>query len=104
MPIPAKSVLSLEYVRVKVMATEDGAPVNPTSDTVQMAFPLIEIDPTVPDWQTAEWEIAGNTYFARCLVGPTGTIDLPVGLYDVWVKVVTTPESPVMRSGRLGVT
>lgn len=104
MPIPGKSALSLEYVRVRVKATEAGAPVNPTTDSVQMAFPVIEVDPVGGDWKTAAWETANGVYFARCLVGPGGTINLPVGIYDVWVKVLTNPEQPAMRSGRIGIT
>lgn len=99
----ALSVLSLEYVRVPVSATESGAAVNPTSDAVTMAFPPLGTRPATGDWKTAEWEIAGSTYSARCLVGPGGTVTLPTGQYDVWVKVTDNPEVPAMPAGQLTV-
>lgn len=108
MPTLTISSLSKEYVRVRVTAREDGAVVNPTADTVEMAFTASEAEPSGGDWKTAEWETDANTepdtYYARCLVGPGGTVALTDGTYRVWVKITDSPEIPVKRSGLLIVT
>lgn len=97
------SVLSREYVKVAVSATEAGSAVDPTNDTVQMAFPVLGTDPISGDWKAATWETVGTTYYARCLVGPGGTVTLAAGSYNVWVKVTDNPEAPVRRAGVLKV-
>jgi len=80
--------------------------VDPTSDTVQMAF--VNGEPTSGDWKTATWEADSSTnpttYYARCLVGPGGTVTLSDGDYQVWVKITDSPEVPVLKAGRLVVT
>ena len=99
------SALSLEYVRVPVAAKQAGAVVNPTADTVTMAFSAAGVDPVAGDYKTASWETDAtttpSTYYARCLVGPAGTVTLAAGTYEVWVKVTDSPEIPVKRSGTL---
>lgn len=101
------SALSLEYVRVRVSATNAGAAVDPTGDTVVMAFTAEGVAPVSGDWKTASWETDATTttdsYYARCLVGPSGTVTLTAGAYDVWVKVTDSPETPVMRAGNVEV-
>lgn len=91
---------SRQYVKVPVAAKLAGAAVNPTGDTVQMAFPFTGADPAT--WYAAAWETDSTsspaTYLARTTVGPGGTAVLAVGTYDVWVKVTDSPEVPVMRS------
>jgi hypothetical protein len=94
---------SLQYVKAPVSAVVDGAAYDPTSDTVQMAFTAVGVDPVSGDWKTAGWETISGRYYARCLVGPGGTIDLAVGSYTVWVKVTDSPEIPILRSGGLRV-
>jgi hypothetical protein len=102
------SSLTTEYVRVQVAVKDSGEFVDPTSDLVQMAFPLPGVEPSGGDWQAASWESdVGTTppsYFARCLVGPLGTVILADGTYDVWVKITDTPEIPVRKVGALVVT
>lgn len=89
-------VSSLGYVKVQITATINGATANPTSDQVRMAFPTTGADPTT--WYTASWETQGALYFARCLVGPGGTVTLPIGFYDVYVQVTDSPEIPVVKA------
>lgn len=102
------SSLSLEHVRVRVAATSSGAVVNPTSDTVAMAFKQADAEPSGGDWKTASWETDSTqtpaVYYARCLVGPSGTVTLADGSWDVWIKVTDSPEIPVRRVGRVIVT
>lgn len=103
MGIPAMSVLSKEFVKSRIKAYEDGVPVNPTGDTVEMAFEPYDADPVALDWKSAEWETAGDVYFARCLVGPGGTVTLTVGLYDVYVRINGSTEIPVLLAGRIAI-
>lgn len=99
------SSLSTEYVRVPVTATKNGLPYDPTSSTVQMAFPGYGVEPITGDWKSASWETQGGNYWARCLIGPSGgTITLADGFYDVWVKIADSPETPVRRAGTLTIT
>jgi hypothetical protein len=101
------SSLSKEYIRVPVSATAAGVPVNPTADVVQMAF-VTSGEPAGGDWKSADWETNAETspptYYARCLVGPGGTVTLADGTYQIWVKVTDSPEVPVKRAGVLVVS
>lgn len=102
------SSLSLEYVRVPVSARVSGNPVNPTSDTVAMAFMVGRTNPSVGDWKSASWDTDATTtpttYRAQCLVGPSGTVTLVPGVYQVWIKVTDNPEVPIKLAGPLKVT
>lgn len=92
------SVKSQQYIRVPV--AEAGG-TDPTSHTVTMAFPITGVDPTV--YATASWVTLNGIYYARCLVGPSGAITLPIGYYDCYVKVSDSPETPVLLAGTLEV-
>lgn len=98
---------SLEYVRVPVYAESSGAQVNPTADTVQMAFLAGSQAPESGDWKSASWDTDATTtpttYRAQCLVGPAGTVTLTRGTYTVWVKITDSPEVPVRPVGSLKV-
>ena len=103
------SSLSLNYVKVAVSATDSGSAVDITSGTVTMAFTAVGTEPVSGDWKTASWETDAtrtpNRYYARCLVGPSGTVTLTDGTYDVWVKVSGVgSEVPIIRAGQLVVT
>lgn len=106
--IPASSLV---HVMVPVAAKRNGVAVDPTSDTVQMAF--LDEDPETAspasdDWKTASWEtnsaVTPNQYEAKCLVGTGGATTLTSGTWWVWVKVTDSPEAPVIYSGRIRVT
>ena len=99
------SRLSTEFVQIAVAATVNGAPVNPTGDTVQMAFTKDGAIPGSGDWHGASWETAGITYYAQCLVGPVnGGVVLTPGTYSIWLKVVDNPEVPVRSPTQLKIT
>lgn len=101
------SSLSLQYIKVPVTAVVNGASTNPTADTVVMAFVAPSVNPAPADWQIASWETATaptTTYYARCLIGPGGTIALPAAHYYVWVKITDSPEVPAIVAGTLTVT
>lgn len=102
---------SLEYVWQQVNATRiDGTVINPTSDTVQMAFVPQPTsgpppDPVPGQLNTAIWGTGpGPTYWAGCLVGPGGTIQLTQGSYVIAVKVTDNPEVPVKWGWTLLIT
>lgn len=94
---------SLQYVAVDVRAKEAGNVVNPTADTVTMAFVTPGTLPVSGDFKTASWETNANTnpdtYTVLCLVGPGGgTITLTADTdYAVWLKIVDSPETPILR-------
>jgi hypothetical protein len=89
--IPASST---EYVRVPVTG-----PVSLPGLVVELAVITSAADPVSADWKTAAWSGA-NT--AILLVGPGSAVPLTVGVsYSVWVRVTSSPEIPVMRSGSL---
>lgn len=107
MPIAEISASSLEYVRVPVYAKASGAVVDPTGNTVKLAFMSTTAAPGVSDLKTASWETDTttnpDTYYARCLVGSGGAVTLTAGTYHVWVKVTDSPETPLKRAGLLKV-
>lgn len=104
----SQAALSTEYIRVPTTATDGSSAINPTSDTVQMAFVSAGSLPVSGDWKTASWETDSTTtpttYYARCLVGPSGgAITLTADLYDVFVKIGDNPETVVRRFGAVAI-
>lgn len=99
------SSASLQYVIVPVNATKAGVTFNPTGDTVQFAFlTTISATPQTSDWVSGSWITLPNLsypYAAQCLVGPGGTKTLGAGLYVIWVKIIDSPEIPVLIAGQL---
>ena len=93
-----QSTLALEYVRSAV-ARDDAS--DPTGDVVKLAFMSTTANPGSGDWKTSDWETVSGIYYARCLVGPGGTVTLTAGDYHVWVKVTDNPEIPVRKAGIL---
>jgi hypothetical protein len=92
------SALSTEYVKVPVTAVVNGVVIDPSSDTVQLAFPLRGVAPVSGDWKAGSWETLAGVHYARCLVGPSGTITLATGtFYDAWLKVFDSPETVVRK-------
>jgi hypothetical protein len=103
------SHLSTQYVIVPVNATKSGIAYNPTSDIVQFAFmPTPTQVPQVSDWQSAAWETDSTNvlypYNAKCLIGPSGIINLGIGTYVVYVQITDSPEIPVIIAGYLQVS
>jgi hypothetical protein len=103
-----RSHKSLAYVRTKVAADKfDGDwDYNPTNDKVEFAFTDEggPVDDT--SWYNGSWETHGSAhpkYFALCLVGPSGTVTLSPGSYEIWVKITDNPEIPVEYAGILEV-
>lgn len=96
------SVLSTEYVKYEVTAAVLGITYQPTADVVQFAFPVVGANPTT--WFTGSWETIGAHYLARILIGPAGgATALAAGTYDVYCKIVDSPETVVRKVGQLTV-
>jgi hypothetical protein len=94
------SVASKEYVRAHITVTKDGAPFNPTVDSVHFAFTATEDLTGTITWNTGSWEtdsISGKRY-ARCLVGP-GAVVLAKGTFVVHVRVTDDPQIPAIKAG-----
>lgn len=88
-----------EYVRARVVVKKSGVVVDPTGDTVTMAFVAPGAVPAIGDWKVSSWETdtttTPDTYWARCLVGTAVT--LTADDYSVFVKIADSPETPVKR-------
>jgi hypothetical protein len=99
-----RSVLDTRYVAIPISATgPTGAAINPTGDTVQMAFMPQGVNPGSGDWHTGSWATtSGGGYQAQCLVGPAnGGVALTAGVYQIWVKATDNPEVPVIPADLL---
>jgi hypothetical protein len=104
----SQSVLSTNFIQILV-TTKSASTYNPTVDTVQMAFAPAtypETPPTSGSWVTATWvTFPGPAYWAECLVGPaSGGTALSLGSYQVWLKIIDSPEAPVLQSCMLTIT
>lgn len=99
------SALSTEYTRIAIAATASGVDVDPTADTVQMAFVPQGTVPISGDWKVGSWEsdisTTPTTHLARVLVGPGagGVVTLVPGLYDCYCKIFDSSETPVIKAG-----
>lgn len=97
------SALATEYVKAPVAATINGSAVDPTADTVTVAWARPGDTPT--SFGSASWEADAtttpNTYLARRLVTAG---DLAVGPWVMWVKVAHSPETIVKPAGVFEVT
>jgi hypothetical protein len=62
--------------------------------------------PQDSDWWDAQWLTDSPPYMAGLMEGPgpSAAFSLAVGAYKVWVKLVITPEIPVIRAGTLFIT
>jgi len=108
------SAISLEEVNVTWESGLVGTRIDPTGQTegepalpVQMAFPVSSGNPAGPAqptaWFTASWLIGGTSigWVSQALVGPGGgVVTLTAGMsYDVWGKVLGSPEVPAKFAG-----
>jgi hypothetical protein len=96
-----QSHLSTQYIQVTIQAST-----NPTSDTVQMAFPLPNVDPVSGDWKTASWVSDIAPYISQAMVGPgmAGVVDLSAGRYDIWVQITAGEEDVIFKAGSAVIT
>ena len=95
--------VSVEAVQAAVVSTED-----PTSNTVEFAFPAEDAEPST--WTAGSWDgsaasIEGTRYYtvAEIIIGTGGDIALTDGKYDVYVRIDAGSETPVLHCGQLRV-
>jgi hypothetical protein len=103
------SALSLEEINVSWTSDLDGTSIDPTAQplVVQFAVPVssgVLSAPAQPvTWFAASWLSGGlgKGWIAQCLVGPgAGTVTLTAGQkYDVWSKILGSPEQPAKFAG-----
>ena len=87
---------------MQVVAQKSGASYNPTTDVVKIACPVQNIEPIAADWKNGTWDTTvDGDYIARIMIGPGGDITPAVGVYDILINVVDSPESPILRAGTL---
>lgn len=97
---PAQDVL------IRLAATENGITVNPTSDTVEVAFTNNGATPGgagTAAWRTATWE-TDNTgpapaYDVVVTIGSSATGALTAGVYQTTVRVTHNPTVPWINAG-----
>ena len=103
---------SKEYVRVRTSAVdENGATVNPTVDSVSLAF-IAEGEAIVGSstyvagtWETDASDASNPIYYARVLAGPGAAYVPTAGTsVDVYIKVTDNPEVPVVKTGTVRFT
>lgn len=94
--VPRISSLSKEYVYSWIGGV-DG------TEDVEVAFVQAD-EPAELDWNDADWaNIAPAGADARILIGP-GAVELTDGTWQMWVRVTTSAEVPVMRAGEIVIT
>jgi hypothetical protein len=95
------SRLTREFVHIDVGSDDD---LTPTEASI--AFVAEGQLPTEGDWYAAELApVSESEWRASVLVGPGADpgVTLPVGAYQTWVRLVDSPEMPVMPVGILEV-
>jgi hypothetical protein len=96
-----RSATSRDYIRVPTVAWELGDTSDPTFFQVEFALPVQGQQPST--WVTGDWEAnhVKKQYWARVLAGPLTSFALPVGRYDIYVRVSTVSEKPQEKVGVL---
>lgn len=95
-------------VLIRVAALESGLAVNPTADTVEVAFTNNGATPGGSGsaaWRTAAWE-TDNTgpapaYDVVVRIGSSATGALRAGIYQTTIRVTHTPTIPWIDAGRI---
>jgi hypothetical protein len=99
------STLSRQWLSVPIgLYVFTGDPVNPTADEfpADMAFVQVAAAPGSSDWHPANYVWDDHRWAMRCLIGPSGGVVLPAGLYDVWIRLVRDTEQIIApAAGRL---
>jgi hypothetical protein len=91
---------SIEYLSYPITATDaDGVAVDPTGDAVSIAFRAVR-DTAALDWQTAAWDADADTPTVRILFG-TGVFALAAGVFDVYLRITDSTETPILSAGTL---
>jgi hypothetical protein len=94
---------STQYIYVRIYASVNNSPYDPTIDPV--AFCVVPKGTPPVTFSSAAWSPGADVPTARYLVGPlNGGQLLQPGRWDVYVQISTGSETPVLYSGELLVT
>lgn len=94
--------VSTEYVSSDVTAMAGGIGINPTGFPVEFAFTQNGTEPQSGDWHNGTWGSTNPPYVAQILIGPAnGGLVLAKGVYQIWVRVITSSQVPVISVGTL---
>lgn len=98
---------STEYLMVEVVKKSGRSFLDLTTTTIDFAFVAENAEPTGGDYSVAgSWDHSSAiSQDAAVLVGPSGTVTLAEGTYDVWIRISGLPnETPTKFIGVLRVT
>jgi len=96
------AAVSTEFVSSDITAMIGSLGINPTDFPVQFAFIPSGAEPQSGDWHNGAWASDNPPYVAQILVGPAnGGLVLAVGAYQIWVRVITSSQVPVISVGTL---
>lgn len=74
------------------------------TETVEVAM-IQAAKPSSGDWKTAAWgSVTPTGAWARILIGPSTSLALTDGTYQMWVRVTGASEQPVLRAGEIVIT
>jgi len=98
-----RSSLDTEDISIPVQLQLAGAYVDPTVYPLAFAFKSGG-NPTTPDWQAGTWaSTASGAYLAQINVGPAAYTP-GAGLWNVWMRVTTSTEIPILIAAILSLT
>lgn len=97
------SAASTEAIAIPVSHLVVGPPLDITTLAVSVALTPPDTNPVT--WAPATWQTINSQTCAVVNVGPGTTVGvLAPAVYDCWVKVINTPEVPIMRcDGKINV-
>lgn len=90
--------LSIERESVERLECSVTAATDPSDFTVEFAF--TDLDARPETWHAGTW-VDSST--ARSPVLGSGSLDLNVGRYQVWLRIQALGETPVLRVDKLSV-
>lgn len=105
----AIAATSTQYIWVPVRAD------HPISGATNLSTAIVEVavvvgTPAPTAWKLATWESTADTvngvsgyWLAKVKVGPAGAVTLTPGTHEVWIRLTTTDEAPVLKAGELTV-
>lgn len=104
----AIAALSTQFLWVPVRADHPlTGDIDITNTDVEIA--VVAGTPDEADWNDGTWEASADTvngidyHLAKLKVGPAGSGALTVGTLNVWVRITTADETPVIKAGTVTV-
>lgn len=97
--------LSTEFFSVLVPWYQDAdsmesLPVTPEGN-LHFAFTPTGAQPGPTEWVQGSWSAQAGDYYGRVLIGPESDVQLSVGSYDVWARIIVPPQKIVQPLGSI---